>query len=699
MPGPCRFCATRAFPNRRIQLDCDRVARLTEPPRTLLRRARQLLLSPRCVVVCAYAAAALACAWPLPLHLGTALLGDPGGDTGVYIWNQWVFQHEAVARQNPLTTDQILSLIERVDLSQHNYTAFLNLLALPLLPWFGSVATFNIVLLLTSVLTALTTYALVRRVTHATRFEAWLAGAAFAWSPVLVARSTGHLSLAAAAPLAAFLLCLVNADRSRRPRDAALTGLCMAWAGFCDVYYAVYCLIILLGYLGSRLVRVTLAETPARAPWRWTLNVLIFCVAGLIVSLLLGRGGRFDLFGINVSISGLYTPVLTLTVLVLIRVAIQLRPHVWLPIHWSPAAVKALAVGVLACAGPLAPVLYGLSTRFVDGRFVVPPTLWRSSPRGVDLLALVEPNPSNPLVRWFSDRQIAEPSVFVEYTAALSLVALGVVAVAVWKASFRPRAGWVWMTVGFATMALGPFVFIAGANTFVPGPWSLLRYVPIVGAARTPTRFAVVATLGLAVLLAGALASLGRRYPERRRQLGAAVAVLLLLELYPGPRPLYSAEIPPIYDIIAADPRPVRVLELPFGVRDGVSSAGNFSARYLFFQTHHGKRLVGGYLSRISAKSLDAVRAQPTLDALLTMSEGDVLTPERAAQVRERGPRFIERSNIGWVVINTPWTPPHLTDFVIDAWDLVEVARDGALVLYRPTVSEPATDLSAPGPS
>ena len=96
-------------------------------------------LSPRIVVGALYLIVALAFLWPLPLHMGTAFTGDPGGDTGVYVWNQWVFQHETGARHNPLKTDQILSLSAPADLTQHNYTAFLNLLALPLLPWLGVV--------------------------------------------------------------------------------------------------------------------------------------------------------------------------------------------------------------------------------------------------------------------------------------------------------------------------------------------------------------------------------------------------------------------------------------------------------------------------------------------------------------------------------------------------------------------------------
>jgi hypothetical protein len=644
--------------------------------------------APGIAVVLGYLCVAIAFSWPLPLHLGTALTGPPGGDTGVYVWNQWVFQHEAVQEHtNPFSTDQILSLTDRVDLSQHNYTVFLNVLALPLIPLVGVVAAFNLVLLLVGVITALCTYALARQVTSATRTEAWLAGLLFAWCPALVARSTGHFSLVAAAPLPAFLLCLLRADRSRRPRDAALAGLCMAWAGFCDPYYAVYCLVIVAGYLISRLVRVTFSAGASPAPVRWVLNVLLVSVGGLIIGLLVGPGGRFQLLGVPISVRGLYTPVFLLTVLVLLRLAILVRPHVTLPRAWSPAALRALVVGILACVGPLSPVLYGLGERIVQGRFVTPPTLWRSSPRGVDLLGLFEFNPNHTLARAVNDRQLADAASFPEYAAALSLVALTVIVVAAWRVGFRPRTGWIWLTAGFAALSLGPFVYVAGVNTYVPGPWALLRYVPIIDAARTPTRFSIVAALGLAVLLAGALAALGRAYPHRRRLVTAVVGALLVFELIPTPRTLYSASIPAFYETIARDPRPVRVLHLPFGVRDGTFTAGNFSARYLFYQTAHEKRLVGGYLSRISAKRVQDMRAQPTLDALMIMSEGGTLSPPHAAWIRSRGRGFITRANIGYVVVDEAGTPSHLVDFVIDAWELTEVARDGGMVLYVPVAS------------
>ncbi len=95
-------------------------------------------------------------------------------------------------------------------------------------------------------------YGLIRRATPANRFEAFLGGLVFAWAPAMVARTTGHFSLAAAAALPAFLWCLINAEQSRSAKDAALVGLCMAWAALSDAYYGVYCLMIAVIYLAAR---------------------------------------------------------------------------------------------------------------------------------------------------------------------------------------------------------------------------------------------------------------------------------------------------------------------------------------------------------------------------------------------------------------------------------------------------------------
>jgi hypothetical protein len=386
----------------------------------------------------------------------------------------------------------------------------------------------------------------------------------------------------------------------------------------------------------------------------------------------------------------LYTPVLVVTILVIIRAVMWWRPHFELP-QIGPLPVKAVLIAALACIGPLSPVLYGLTERVAEGRFVSPKIFWRSSPRGVDLLSFISPNSQHPILRWLTEDPLAvRPTTFVEYTASLSLVAIAIIVLAMWRARYRPSAGWLAITIGFALLALGPFIYIAGFNTHVPGPWALMRYIPVVGLARMPTRFAVVASIGVSVLMAGALASLGARWPERRRLIGAIVAMLLVFELWPAPRTLYSAAISPIYDRIAADPRPVRVLVLPLGVRDGTWETGNFRPRSLFNQTRHGKTLIGGYLSRVSPRRVERMRHEyPTLDALITLSEKPPIGPEIKAQLDERGDRLVGQGNIGYVVIDSRFIPPDRAQLVIDALKLREVQRDQYLTLYIPASNPP----------
>ena len=164
-----------------------------------------------------YAVVALFFNWPLPLDLGARLTGPVGGDTGTYVWNIWVFRHELIAHGRfPLFTQEILSLTPPVALSLHNYTLFADLLAFPLIPLFGVIATFNVIYLALSILTAWSMFVLARSVVGRTG-EAWLAGLLFGFSPILIARGTAHFSLAAAAPLPIFLLMLRRAERDQSP--------------------------------------------------------------------------------------------------------------------------------------------------------------------------------------------------------------------------------------------------------------------------------------------------------------------------------------------------------------------------------------------------------------------------------------------------------------------------------------------------
>src|SRR5688500_14499701 len=308
----------------------------------------------------AFAAVAVLFTWPLAAHLDSRLTGGTGGDTGVYVWNQWVFRHELRDNGNfPYFTETLFGASRPAHLSLHNYTRFQNLIATPLMRAFDVVTTFNLVYLLMTVLTGWGAFLLARRVAGRVP-EAWLAGLLFAWSPFMTTRGMGHFSLVAAAPLAIFLLILIRADGHERLRDAVALGATMAWAASTDVYYGIYCLLLGAIFLAARVVSI---EPSPRAGHshavRWGLDVLILCVGAIAATMAISGGWELRFLGQPLRMRSLYTPMLVLTLLVLVRIGWHFRAS-FVPVSggdvWRCTRLT-FATGVVGAA-VMSPVLF-----------------------------------------------------------------------------------------------------------------------------------------------------------------------------------------------------------------------------------------------------------------------------------------------------------------------------------------------------
>ena len=632
-----------------------------------------------------YGLLALALSWPLPLHFSTHLTGDPSGDTGVYVWNLWQFRHELAQGRDPFGTSSLFVPSGRTSLALHNYTVFANLLSIPLWPWLGLVATFNALYLFLTVLDAWAMFLLARHITGRVG-PAWLAGVLFAFSPFLTARGTAHFSLVAAAPLPVFVLLLLKMEKTGQARYAAGAGLTVAWALYCDPYYAVFCVLIALVYLACAVLRVHAERRARPTAVRHALDSVLAGLVVLVGWITLTGGTRILAGGQPIGLRSAYTPALLALFLLAVRLwltfAWRLRLSAALPLRaWA----RLFTLGALTATLALAPFLHAVAGQIGEGDFAQPEVHWRSSPKGVDALAFLMPNPNHRLFGgagydWLR-RERADG--FPENVAALTLVAPAVIV-----AGFRRRragaARWAAFFAFFALLALGPFIWVAGVNTSIPTPWALLRYVPVIGLVRSPARFAVVAMLGVSILFALALAELLRRYRAHPLRVVAAVAVVVLFELAPLPRPLYSAQVPEIFHTIAGDPRDVRVLELPTGLRDGTWSTGEYTATTQFHQTVHGKAVIGGYLSRLSPRCVRSCRRFPVLDALFTLSSGETLTPVQRRRAFAARARFLRRARVGYVVMDTQRTSEHLRRYAIRLLGLVKMDEDGRYELYVP---------------
>ena len=474
-----------------------------------MRDSQRLRAAASCsAVVVGYAALAGILTWPLPAHLYTDLLGDPERDLGVYVWNLWVFRHELLKHGHlPFSTNHIFAYSGGSDFSLHNYAPLAGVLGAPLIGPMGVVGAFNVVLIVSMVMTGIGAFLLAKRLKLATG-PACCAGAVFMASPVLTARETAHLSLVIAGPLPLFLWALLRALDRERCRDALLVGVMVAAAFYSDSYYAIYC--VMMG-LFVTMWRFTLLEWPMSPTERPRLVAALHLVLALTGSVLVWRlvtgAPRIAIGPLHVGLQTFYTPFLIIVLAAGLRAWLVWQPVVRLDDREGPAH-RLFRLGMLsigACLALIAPSLIGLTLRYLNGRLPETQVFWRSGPRGIDALAYLIPNPNHPSVRR-DDPQLVHAESTGCVPGVCRLVSAG------WPRRNRSRCVvkalprlWMAFTGFFVLLSMGPFIHVAGVNTTVVGPWAFLRYVPIIGMARSPSRFAVVAALGLSLLLAFAV--------------------------------------------------------------------------------------------------------------------------------------------------------------------------------------------------
>jgi hypothetical protein len=137
-----------------------------------------------------------------------------------------------------------------------------------------------------------------------------------------------------------------------------------------------------------------------------------------------------------------------------------------------------------------------------------------------------------------------------------------------------------------------------------------------------------------------------------------------------------------VFRAIAHDSGDLRVLNLPFGHRDGMSAYGDINAAAQYQQTLHEKPILGAYLSRLPLEDVRAYRERPITAALITLSEGGALSgTQRADAVRDA--RVSTDLRVGYVIVDTTRASAALVDFVGEAFDLELLADEGVVRVYR----------------
>ncbi len=297
---------------------------------------------------------------------------------------------------------------------------------------------------------------------------------------------------------------------------------------------------------------------------------------------------------------------------------------------------------------------------------------------------------------WLTDHQGGEDTLF---PGGLVLVG-AVVGLVGWRRRPAATVALLLVTTLGVILSLGP-TWRPGSGTGPPLPYRLLfDYFPFFKAMRVPARFGALALLGL-ILLAGLGASwawerLAPRVAARSRlrlAIGAtaALAILLLAELYTAPMPIVPVDrseyIAAPYRWLAEQPGREPVMEFP------AAKEGDTVAAEMYWSTLHWRPIVGGYSGFAPRAHADLIT---TFSADLTRPDGAVVanvsyvTPDNIGVIQTLGVRYLVIHRYGYK--REDW-PTVIARLEATGGAVEKVGDFGEAVIYR---VRPAAEAPSP---
>ena len=620
------------------------------------------------------AAMSLVWTWPLATHLGDHIPGL-GGDNYSFLWNLWWMRKALAAPELEFFHSNYLFSPFGVDLVNHPHTALQAYISATLMAGTHVVAAENIYIITSVFLNAICAYALLVDVAGDRR-SALIGALVFGGSPYIAAHLMGHFDLLTAWVIPLFALCFRKAWDGGRAVYAIAAGLSVVVAAYSAYYYVVYLALFAVTYSMAawHVVHVRHEVRPQTRSARIVRNAIAgLLVLDVLLIIFIALSGGFSgyVFDVPVTARNLQNPLTLMWLLGFAWIATRRRIRIWFERPPSEAfwrGMQALTITTAVFTVLSLPLVVQAFRLVASGRYVTQTYFWRSAPRGVDVLAPLMGNPFHPLYGAASSRLYDDLGINrVEAVGWIGVVPLLVLlrSRGTWTNAEQARR-WKVVLIVFAVWALGPFLMLAGYDMGLPLPQTLARFVPFVDNARMPGRAMVAVYLAIAVLMALRLAVSERRYVW-------LLAGFLAVDYLNAPIPLTALDRPEVYERLAAIPDTGAVIEVPFGVGDGLTAGiGSQNRRLLYYATIHNHPVVGGYIGRMPPMAARAYDSMPVVGNLLRLSSGrDAVEEDPPAAVPFR-----------YLVLDTGTASPELVDYVRSTLDMDLIAAGDGKELY-----------------
>lgn len=281
---------------------------------------------------------------------------------------------------------------------------------------------------------------------------------------------------------------------------------------------------------------------------------------------------------------------------------------------WAPSAPLRLLLLVVFIAVSIVPFVWPIAHDFLttDATFA---TVEIEEGLGNDLLSFILPHQRHPFLSAFVARTHDEIGYATRRPAYVGWATLGLV---VWGVAAGGRRSRVWLLSGlvFAFLSLGSQIEFSGTALL---PFRLPWAVPIIEILRHPYRFNTPMFLSLAILAGIGVKSLCGWAALRSHRLAefgpGLVSGVILLEYLVHPFPTTEPLDSPFVRRLAEEPEEFAVADFPMGRQP--------DKRYMFYQTIHEKRIVGGFVSRAPDDAYAFVAQDPLLGPLLAAKSPD----------------------------------------------------------------------------
>ena len=183
-----------------------------------------------------YVALALIATYPLVVNFTRCVPGGAYGDVWQFINQFWWFKKALIEQGVNPYFDPYMFYPSGVSLASTTLTPFNTLLSVPLQLVFDLPTTYNLLFLLTFVMTGYGTFALAEYLIQ-DRWAAFGSSIIFTFSPYRLMRGFGHLNLLTTQFIPLYILFLFKTLRTRRVKDAVLAGVFLALVGLSSEVY------------------------------------------------------------------------------------------------------------------------------------------------------------------------------------------------------------------------------------------------------------------------------------------------------------------------------------------------------------------------------------------------------------------------------------------------------------------------------